>query len=79
MPRSCCVPGCKSNYSSTLKTGGQLVSAFTFPKDEILKAKWLAAIPRNDWAPSQYSVVCCLHFLESDITFIGIKIFLDIA
>lgn len=34
MPRSCCVPGCKSNYTSTLKAGGKLVSAFLFPKDE---------------------------------------------
>jgi hypothetical protein len=67
MPRSCCVPGCKSNYTSTLKAGGKLVSAFLFPKDETLKAKWLNAIPRSDWTPSKHSVVCCLHFPETDI------------
>nr|CAH7763999.1 unnamed protein product [Callosobruchus chinensis] len=47
MPRTCCVPGCKSNYNSTLNSGGTLISSFGFPIDEILKNKWLKAIPRE--------------------------------
>ena len=37
------------------------------PKDEILKGKWLKAIPRDNWFPSQYSVVCNIHFPENNI------------
>jgi THAP domain/Transposase protein len=67
MTKTCCVPGCKSNYKSTLNAGGQPVSTFSIPKDDILRGKWLKAIPRDNWSPSQYSVVCCLHFPETDI------------
>lgn len=67
MPKTCCVPGCKSNYNSTLKAGGSMVSTFGFPKDGILKGKWLKAIPRDNWSPSKYSVVCSIHFPENDI------------
>ena len=41
-----------------------MVSTFGFPKDE---SKWLKAIPRDNWSPSQYSVVCSIHFPENKI------------
>nr|CAH7725329.1 unnamed protein product [Callosobruchus chinensis] len=50
MPRTCFVHRCKSNYSSTLNSGGTLMSSFSFPKDEILKNKWLKAIPWDDYS-----------------------------
>nr|CAI5833418.1 unnamed protein product [Callosobruchus analis] len=46
MPRHCCVPGCKINYSSELRSISYR-SVFRFPKKEVLKSKWLAAIPRK--------------------------------
>nr|CAH7718114.1 unnamed protein product [Callosobruchus chinensis] len=67
MPRSCCVPGCKSNYSSTLNSGSTLISSLGFPKDEILTNKWYKTIPCDDWCPSKYSVECSLHFLADEI------------
>nr|CAI5843927.1 unnamed protein product [Callosobruchus analis] len=67
MPRTCCIPGCISNYNSTLNAGGSLISSFGFPEDEILKNKWLKAILRDDWFPSKCSVVCALHFLKDNI------------
>jgi hypothetical protein len=67
MPKTCCIPGCKSNYNSTLKAGKPQVSTFSLPKNEVLRGKWLKAIPRNNWSPTKYSVVCGLHFPESDI------------
>ncbi|XP_050315878.1 THAP domain-containing protein 1-like [Anthonomus grandis grandis] len=67
MPSPCCVPGCKSNYKSSLRAGEASISVFGFPKDEHLKMKWLKAIPRDKWAPTQYSVVCAKHFDPNDI------------
>lgn len=46
---------------------GSMLSTFGFPKDIILKGKWLKAIPRDNWSPSRYSVVCSIHFPENDI------------
>lgn len=67
MPSQCCVSGCKSNYKSEKTRGKHYVSVFLFPKNEELRKKWLSAIPRKNWTPSQSSVVCVLHFVEIDI------------
>lgn len=66
MPRRCCIPGCKGNYDSTLKSNNY-ASVFLFPKNEELRKKWLAAIPRKNWTPTKYSAVCSFHFAENDI------------
>ncbi|XP_076686203.1 uncharacterized protein LOC143378372 [Andrena cerasifolii] len=66
MPRRCCVPGCKGNYDSTLKSDNY-ISVFLFPKNEELQKKWVAAIPRKQWTPTKYSAVCSLHFADNDI------------
>ena len=57
--RYCCVPKCNG-------TGG-----FLFPKNPEVQKKWRIAIKRVNekkavWVPSKYSVVCELHFTESD-------------
>lgn len=63
MPSSCCVPGCKSNYKST-----DTVKVFKFPAKETSQFKeWMRKIPREDWAPGPRSVVCILHFKDSDV------------
>ena len=56
MPRSCCVPGCKANYSSSD------VSAFLFPVDEARQQKWVKAIHRSNFTPTKNTVVCARHF-----------------
>nr|CAI5843172.1 unnamed protein product [Callosobruchus analis] len=66
MPRHCCVPGCKINYCSELKSTSY-TSVFRFPKNEELKSKWLAAIARKSWSPSKESVVCSSHFRITEI------------
>ncbi|GFT74884.1 ADP-ribosylation factor-like protein 6 [Nephila pilipes] len=40
---------------------------FSFPKDDSLRKKWIKAICRKDFAPSNYSKVCELHFAEEAI------------
>nr|CAI5868527.1 unnamed protein product [Callosobruchus analis] len=68
MPRSCCVPRCNSNYKKDLKEGKSYISSFAFLKDEQLRRKWIAAIHREvSFVPTQNTVVCSKHFLESEI------------
>ena len=66
VPNKCCVPRCKGNYSN-----GPEVHAFKFPADEELKKKWIYAIRRDDFVPTQYSKVStcrrsALHLETSD-------------
>nr|CAI5869073.1 unnamed protein product [Callosobruchus analis] len=65
-PRRCCVPGCKINYCSELKSTSYRF-VFRFLKNEVLKSKWLEAIPRKGWSPSKDSVACSPHFRISEI------------
>ncbi|XP_055924540.1 uncharacterized protein LOC129956631 [Argiope bruennichi] len=62
MPLICCVPNCNGNYRN-----GPRVSVFAFPKNEELKKKWLSAIHREGFYPTQHSRVCELHFKKNDI------------
>lgn len=53
---SCCVvPMCSSR-----------TSGHRFPKDKNLKKKWLVAIRRDNYEPTQFSRLCKKHFLPSD-------------
>ena len=52
MPFKCCVPNCKGNYAT-----GPKVSTFAFPKDENLRGKWIQAIKRIDFIPTNTSKV----------------------
>lgn len=62
MPSTCCsVPLCSNR-------GGHI-----FPKEEKMRKQWVRAIRRNTnknkfqyWTPSNTSVVCKVHFKESD-------------
>jgi len=52
---------CESN-----EIPGDKPTLHSFPKDKTLLDKWLKAISRKDFVPSQYSRVCSKHFLPSD-------------
>jgi hypothetical protein len=60
------VPGGKANYDSTLKNT-PTVTTFRFPQDDLLRKKWLQAIPRKQWTPAKTSAVCINHFHQCDI------------
>ncbi|KAG0721740.1 THAP domain-containing protein 2 [Chionoecetes opilio] len=47
--------GCKSNYSSVDASG------FRFPKDEQRRVQWIRAIHREDFMPTENTVVCAKH------------------
>ena len=52
MPFTCCVPFCKGNYRN-----GPKVTVFGFPQDPDLRKKWLHAIKRKDFQPSNSAKV----------------------
>ncbi|KAJ0170378.1 hypothetical protein K1T71_014306 [Dendrolimus kikuchii] len=58
MVLSCCVKGCKRD---SYKVSG--VSFHKFPKDEVIKNRWLDVVPGNF---TQYSAVFSLHFKAED-------------
>lgn len=70
MPNKCCVPACSSNYKT-----GKKVQVFSFPKDEVLRKKWLSAIPRKDFFPTENNKVRAnwmspLHHTDGEIILI---------
>ena len=59
MVNSCCAIGCTNRYHE-----GCGLSFYRFPADRSRRNKWLAAIKRKDWQPSDYSWVCSAHFVS---------------
>lgn len=70
MAPKCSVPGCTSNYQSVLKAGNaNYVTVFKFPSDSNLRKQWIQSIPRDNWTPTKYAVVCILHFQKEDVSY----------
>lgn len=69
MPNKCCVPGCRSNYEKET----QYKTIFKFPKAADLRKKWVQKIQRDEWLPSEHSVVCASHFDEKFIVKIDVS------
>ena len=66
MVNKCCVPGCNSNYDSTVAKEG-LIRCFSFPKDENTKKIWLRKISRQNLPVTKNTVVCIKHFNDQDV------------
>lgn len=62
MPTFCVAFGCTST------PGRDEVAFHKFPQDRDIAAKWVAAIQREDFEPTNASVVCSKHFRDSDYT-----------
>ena len=61
--KTCVAAGCnKSNRDG--------VSLHKFPNDEVLRKKWMDQVKRHrdKWEPTEYSVLCSLHFEQSCFT-----------
>ena len=56
---TCCVPGC---YTNTKKN--RELSFHKFPKEKSIREKWVNAIKRNNFYPSEHHCVCSQHFHE---------------
>ena len=66
MPNKCAAVGCKSGCSP--EDNADIKATFhSFPlKNEYLLKQWLRRLPRKDFTPSKHSVLCSLHFVNSD-------------
>ncbi|CAH0390240.1 unnamed protein product [Bemisia tabaci] len=65
MGRTCCVPDCRSNYSSN----GPCVSTFRLPQNEARRNEWLKLIWREDLIDyfSKHTVVCVQHIAPQHV------------
>ena len=61
MPKYCCAANCSNVF-----TNGSEVKFYRFPLDPEQKAKWIAAINRKDWYPTEYSWICSEHFVSGE-------------
>ena len=60
---NCCVPLCSSAKG---RKSGVGVSFHELPSDTQLREEWLKRISRDDFTPSDFSVVCSKHFKQDD-------------
>ncbi|XP_026738561.1 THAP domain-containing protein 1-like [Trichoplusia ni] len=68
---SCSVMTCKNDSrKKNIPCGG--ISYHRFPKDPIIKEKWIEATGRQNWRPSKLSTICTEHF-ENDSVLISKK------
>ena len=63
MVKTCVAAGCNKSNSD----GGSL---HKFSNDEGLRKKWIDQVKRHrdKWEPTEYLVLCCLHFEQSCFT-----------
>lgn len=69
MVNKCVAVSCNSGYassSSSSTTSGFKVTFHRFPKDTILRRKWLSRLSRENFTPSSHSRLCSRHFVDSD-------------
>ena len=60
MPHTCCVFSCNYGYHSC--TYKQKYAMFRFPKDAVIKNKWLSAITHKNWIITENTRVYSKHF-----------------
>ena len=61
MVNKCAYPDCKS------RCGNEKVATFLFPKDTVRRNLWISHVPRDNFTPSNNSVLCEKHALSSDM------------
>ncbi|XP_040574387.1 uncharacterized protein [Lepeophtheirus salmonis] len=70
MVNKCVVIGCRSGYNlkknETHSEVKEDISFHRFPKDQILREKWIRNLSRKNYTPSSHSVLCSKHFDVQD-------------
>ncbi|CAN7980244.1 unnamed protein product, partial [Ixodes pacificus] len=77
----CAVSGCSNNHRKRKNQRQQLcavhqrtscdcgvVKFHRFPKDPVLKRRWLSALNRKDFTPTEHTRVCSAHFVAGKKT-----------
>ena len=55
----CCVPGCYYNMKKDKE-----LSLHKFPKEEAVRKRWINALERKDFVPSEQHCVCSTCFVD---------------
>ena len=63
---TCSVIGCENKRGNTLLNKKFGITFHIFPKDPERRYKWLQALKRGNFTPSDRSTVCSKHFLPTD-------------
>ena len=63
---TCSVIGCKNQRGKTLLNKKFGITFHLFPKDPERRYKWVRAIKRENFNPSEWSTICSQHFLPTD-------------
>jgi len=61
MAKSCCAVDCHSAFKK-----GNGIHFYKFPENPELRAKWISAVRREGWQPSQYTLICSKHFISGE-------------
>ncbi|QQP38865.1 Putative LOC101240618 [Caligus rogercresseyi] len=64
MVKSCAAYNCSNRSVQTLESRG--ISFHAFPKDPLLRRRWILAVRREKFNPSPFTWICSEHFLEND-------------
>ena len=56
---SCCAIGCTNRQQL-----GSSISFYRFPADIDRRNKWISAVKRAKWTPSNYNRICNAHFIH---------------
>ena len=59
MVKSCCAPSWENRWSK-----GSGLNFYRFPADPVRRARWVVAVSRKDWEPTEYSWICSAHFVS---------------
>ena len=59
MPKNCCAVGCSNVYRK-----GSGIHFYRFPVDLERRNKWIAAVNRQNWNPTEYTWICSEHFVS---------------
>ncbi|KAK9528934.1 hypothetical protein VZT92_013061 [Zoarces viviparus] len=64
MPEFCAALGCSNERNA--KTEQQEITFHRFPKDKCERQAWMVALRREDFEPTDHSVICSCHFQSED-------------
>jgi len=60
--KNCCAVGCKNEF--VYKQSSGKLSFHKFPANKALRSKWIAAVKRENWMPSEYDQICSEQFVS---------------
>ena len=59
MVKSCCAVGCKNRWRK-----GCNISFYRFPSNPERRERWIAAVKRENWHPTEHTWLCSEHFIR---------------